>query len=160
MKQVFALILCAALALSHPAFATEIIGRVVGVSDGDTLTLLTDQKVSIRIRLAEIDAPEKRQPYGFKAKDALSEICFGKTLTAHYVDTDRYGRTVAHLNLDGLDVNAEMIRRGAAWVYRKYATDQSLYAIEEEARRTQRGLWGLPERERQPPWEWRAATNR
>lgn len=158
MKQVFAFMLCAALALAHPAFAAEIIGRVVSVSDGDTLTLLTAQKASIRIRLAEIDAPEKRQPYGSKAKATLSEICFGKTLTALNVDTDRYGRTVARLQLDGLDINAEMLRRGAAWVYRKYATDQSFYALEEEARRAQRGLWSLPESERQPPWEWRVAN--
>lgn len=102
MKHVLALVIFAALAIADPAFAAEIIGRVVGVSDGDTLTLLTDQKVSIRIRLAEIDAPEKRQTYGSKAKTALSEICFGKTLTAHYVDTDRYGRTVvvAALTID------------------------------------------------------------
>lgn len=156
MKQLTALIFCAALVLAHPAAAADIAGRVVGITDGDTLTLLTDQKESIRVRLAEIDAPEKGQPYGARAKQALSELCFNQQVTAAYVDTDRYGRTVARIRAVTLDINAEMVKRGAAWVYRKYARDPALLAIEEEARREGRGLWALPESERQPPWEWRA----
>jgi len=72
-------------------------------------------------------------------------------------DTDRYGRTVGRVYVGNVDVNAEMVKQGAAWVYRKYAKDQSLYALENEAKAAKRGLWGLPEAARTPPWEWRQA---
>ena len=74
------------------------------------------------------------------------------------VDTDRYGRTVGRVYADAMDVNAEMVRQGAAWVYRKYSNDPSLLLLEQEARSARRGLWALPETERLPPWEWRAAA--
>lgn len=141
----------------HAAHAAglDLEGRVVAIADGDTLTLLTADKHQVRIRLAEIDAPEKGQPYGTKAKEALSDLCFGKHVTAAYVDTDRYGRTVARVYAGGLDINAEMIRQGAAWAFRKYLTDPALLPLEEEARRASRGLWSLPQEQQLPPWEWR-----
>ena len=73
-------------------------------------------------------------------------------------DTDRYGRTVGRVYVGNLDVNAEMVKQGAAWVYRTYAKDQALYRLENEARAAQRGLWGLPEAQRCPPWDWRRGT--
>ena len=82
-------------------------------------------------------------------------LVFGKQVTAEVVTVDRYGRNVARLYVDGLDVNREMIRLGAAWVYREYKTDKSLLDIEAEARAAKRGLWALPEAEQVPPWEWR-----
>jgi len=73
-------------------------------------------------------------------------------------DTDRYGRTVGRVYVGSVDVNAKMIRQGAAWVYRQYAKDQSLYRLEEQAKAAKRGLWGLPETERCAPWDWRHGT--
>jgi endonuclease YncB( thermonuclease family) len=111
-----------------------------------------------KVRLAEIDTPESRQPYGNRAKQALSALVFGKEVRVVVVDTDRYGRTVGRVYADALDVNAAMVRQGAAWVYRKYSRDPSLLLLEQEARSARRGLWALPETERTPPWEWRAAA--
>jgi len=145
------------LAASLPALAAEISGRVVGVADGDTLTLLTPDKRQVRIRLAEIDTPEKRQPYGTRAKQSLSDLCFGKPARVDVKTTDRYGRTVGRVYCAGIDANAEQVRRGAAWVYRKYTRDPKLYQLEAEARRERRGLWALSETQRVPPWEWRKA---
>jgi endonuclease YncB( thermonuclease family) len=136
------------------ADATEYTGKVVAIADGDTLTLLVDHR-QLKIRLAEIDTPERGQPYGSRAKEALSQLAFGKRARVVAVDRDRYGRTVGRVYVSDTDVNAKLVRRGAAWVYRKYAKDQSLFALEAEARRAKRGLWGLPEAERVPPWEWR-----
>ena len=82
---------------------------------------------------------------------------FGKDVRIETRDTDRYGRTVGRVHVDGLDVNAEMVRRGAAWVYRKYSRDQTLLTVETEARTARRGIWALPEAQRVPPWEWRTA---
>ncbi len=143
--------------IAFPALAEEIAGRVIAVADGDTLTLLTDDKRQIRIRLAEIDTPEKQQPYGKRAKQSLAKLCFGKPAKVDVQDTDRYGRIVGRVFCAGIDANAEQVRRGAAWVYRKYARDPKLYALEDEARRERRGLWALPESQRVPPWEWRKA---
>jgi len=149
-----ALALAAALA-GFPALAAELSGEVVGITDGDTLTLLTPDRQQARIRLAEIDTPERGQPYGTRAREALSELAFGKRVRVVVVDTDRNGRAVGHVYAGRQDVNAEMVRRGAAWVYRDYSRDPALPALEAEARAAGRGLWGLPEAERMPPWEWR-----
>jgi micrococcal nuclease len=127
----------------------------VGISDGDTITILDDRKQQIKVRLAEIDTPESAQPYGTRAKQELSGLVFGKTVIVKVQDTDRYGRKVGRVYKDDVDVNAEMVRRGAAWVYRKYARDQRLYALEKQARQNKVGLWSLPEAERIQPWEWR-----
>ena len=145
------------LALAHTAIAAEITGRVVGITDGDTLTVLDEARRQTRVRLAEIDAPESHQPYGSRAKQALSELVFGRDVRVVVVTIDRYGRTVGRIYAGSLDVSAEMVRQGAAWVYRKYNHDPSLLRLEQEAQQARRGLWGLPEAERMPPWEWRAA---
>lgn len=141
-------------------FAESYQGRVVGITDGDTFKLLVAGNRQIRVRLAEIDTPESAQPYGSKAKQELSGLIFGKTVTVNVENTDRYGRTVGRVSADGVDVNSEMIRRGAAWVYRQYAKDESLFGLETEAKQEKRGLWSLPESERIPPWEWRHARHR
>ncbi len=145
-------------AVSAAAAAAEIAGRVVAVSDGDTLTVLDGARREVRVRLAEIDTPESGQPYGDRARQALSDLAFGKAVRVVVVDTDRYGRTVGRVHEGGVDVNAEMVRRGAAWVFRRYSRDPSLPRLEEEARAARRGLWALPEAQRTPPWEWRAAN--
>lgn len=142
----------------HPARALEIVGRVVGLADGDTITVLTEERRQVRVRLGEIDTPESRQPYGTRARQALSELVFGKAVRVVVQDTDRYGRTVGRVYAGAVDVNAEMVRQGAAWVYRQYSRDAVLLRLEEEAKTARRGLWALPEAERTPPWEWRAAA--
>lgn len=128
------------------------IGKVVGITDGDTLTLLVDRR-EVKMRLAEIDTPERGQPFGTRAKQALSDLAYGKEARVVVVDVDRYGRTVGRVYVDGRDVNAELVRQGYAWVYRKYAEDPKLYELEEKARKAGRGLWAHPGPV--PPWEWR-----
>jgi len=143
--------------LSPQSFATTYTGKVISIADGDTIKILVDQ-TQHKIRLAEIDTPEKAQPYGQRAKQALSALAFGKIAEVEQKDIDRYGRIVGRVYINGIDVNAKMVRGGYAWVYRKYATDQSLYAMEDDARENKRGLWALPEAQRIPPWEWRNGT--
>ncbi len=152
---------CFLALLAGPLLAAEYTGRVVGVSDGDTLTLLVTEGASyqqVKVRLGEIDTPESRHPYGQRAKQALSDLAFNQQARVVVQDTDRYGRTVGRVYVGGVDVNAEMVKQGAAWVYRKYAKDPSLYRLEEQAKAAKRGLWGLPEAERCPPWDWRKGT--
>ena len=128
-------------------------GRVVAVSDGDTVTILTSEKQQVKVRLAEIDAPEKAQAFGHKSKQSLSEICFDKSAVIDVQDIDRYGRTVARVVCSGVDANAEQVKRGFAWVYDRYVKDRSLYAMQDLARQNNRGLWGdvAPV----PPWDFR-----
>lgn len=155
------LALLALLPLAGPLLAAEYAGKVVSISDGDTMALLVPDGSSfkqVKIRLAEIDTPESRQPYGERAKQTLSDLAFGKPARVVVQDTDKYGRTVGRVYAGGLDVNAEMVKRGAAWVYQDYAKDQSLYRLEAEAKAAKRGLWGLPEAQRCPPWDWRKGT--
>lgn len=131
-----------------------IVGKVVGVSDGDTLTVLDGSNRQYKIRLSAIDAPEKNQPFGMRSKQALSSLCFGKEARVMPLKEDRYGRTVADVDCGGKNVNEEQIRSGMAWVYRKYAKGYSdLYRLEDEARSSRRGLWEAPEPV--PPWEFR-----
>ncbi len=142
----------------HPALAADMTGRVVGVHDGDTLTLLVAGDREIQIRLAEIDTPESRQPYGTKAKQALSTLAFGKRVRVVAVGTDRYGRTLGRVYVGATDANAALVRQGAAWVYRKYSHDPQLLDLERQAQAAKRGIWALPEAQRVPPWQWRQAA--
>ena len=143
------------LALSPAVFAADLSGRVVGISDGDTFTLLTSDKHQVKIRLAEIDAPESGQPYGNKSKQKLSELIFGKDVSLVVQTTDRYGRTVGRPYVGDVDVCAELVENGFAWAYRRYLKDPKLLELEQEAQDSNRGLWGLPEYEQIAPWEWR-----
>lgn len=145
------------LLLAGTALANDLSGRVVGISDGDTLTLLDSANTQVKARLAAIDAPEKAQAFGNRAKQALSDLCFGKPATVKVVDTDRYGRTVSEVTCAGTNANAAMIERGMAWVYRKYAEGYGhLFPLEDEARQAGRGLWA--DSDPVPPWEWRKAN--
>jgi endonuclease YncB( thermonuclease family) len=130
-------------------------GRVVRVADGDTLTILDLDNRQLKIRLAEIDAPELKQPYGTHSKETLSGLVAGKMVMVNAHDEDRYGRYLGRVYAEGQDINSALLRVGAAWVYRAYVQDKSLYAVEENAREQRRGLWRLPAAERVPPWEWR-----
>ena len=128
-------------------------GAVIRIADGDTLTILSPGKRQVKIRLAEIDTPERGQPFGTWAKNQLSDIVFRKNVAIRQVDIDRYDRIVGRVYVNDLDVNAELVRIGAAWVYRKYAKDARLYDLEQEARAAKRGLW--IQSPQIPPWEWR-----
>lgn len=109
----------------------------------------------MRLRLAEIDAPESGQPFGRSSKQMLSNLVFGKVVEARVVDYDRYGRAVARVEVGGRDVNAEMVQMGGAWAYLAYLTDQRFITWQRSAQHARRGLWGLQADQIMPPWEWR-----
>jgi endonuclease YncB( thermonuclease family) len=134
-------------------------GRVVAVFDGDTLEMLVDGAPR-RIRIAGIDTPERGQPWAERAKQALSNRVFGKQVKVNEVATDRYGRTVGEVYADEVCVGCELVRAGHAWVYRGFSDDRVLFDLEAQARAAGRGLWGLPESQRTPPWEWRENRRR
>ncbi len=135
------------------AGAAEVNGRVIGVSDGDTLTLMVGTE-RVKVRLSEIDAPEHGQPYGHRARQSLAELCDREPAIVASAGRDRYGRTVGAVWCRGVLVNREQVRRGYAWVYARYARgDSPLYATQAEARRDHRGLWQATDPT--PPWEWR-----
>ena len=155
-RYIIATLLFLLFSASH---AAELTGRVVGIADGDTFTLLTADKQQVKIRLAEIDAPESGQPYGNKSRQALSSLVFEKDVRVVVQTTDRYGRTVGRPYVGNLDVCAEMVRIGAAWAYREYLRDKTLLTLESDAKAEKRGLWGLSEAQNMPPWEWRRSGN-
>ncbi len=135
----------------------DISGQVVGIVDGDTIKVLEYQedgsKKLYKIRLSNIDAPEKRQDFGKKSKKILSDLLFKKWI---YVDTstkDRYGRYIGTVYVDSININHEMVKRGLAWVYRKYCNDDYYYILEKEARDNYLGIWSQPD----PiaPWDFR-----
>lgn len=147
------------LSVSATSLADTLDGRVVGVTDGDTITVLDGQKIEHKIRLMGIDSPEKAQPFGQNAKQSLSDLVFGRTVAVDWQKLDRYGRIVGKVVVGGLDANLEQVRRGLAWHYKKYASEQdpldraSYSQAEIEARNGQRGLWADPMPV--PPWDWR-----
>jgi endonuclease YncB( thermonuclease family) len=155
---VFSLIIGASFAFYVSAAQAEPLnGKVVSIADGDTLTILTASNQQHKIRLADIDAPEKRQPFGTKSKESLSDLCFGKEAEVIPRAIDRYKRTVARVKCAGLDANAEQVNRGMAWVYRRYAKDHDLYVLEHGAKLDKRGLWA--DSSPIPPWLWRKNSN-
>jgi endonuclease YncB( thermonuclease family) len=149
----------ALLLLPLTSLATEIPGRVVGVHDGDTVTLLDSTKTQHKIRLQAIDAPELGQAYGQKSKQHLSDLVFGKDVIADCGKKDKYKREICVINVDGKDANLAQVTAGMAWWYRAYAREQTAAqraayeAAEDAARSARMGLWqdGAPV----APWEWR-----
>ncbi|MEI6239393.1 MAG: thermonuclease family protein [Planctomycetia bacterium] len=128
--------------------------RVVGVSDGDTLTALDENNTKHKVRLHGIDAPEIGQPFGTKSREALGRLTVRKTATLHLKGRDRYGRDLARVEVDGHDVNLALVKDGLAWHYVRYDQSPELAAAEREAREAKRGVWA--DTESVPPWEWRA----
>lgn len=129
---------------------------VVEVKDGDSLVVLHEDKTTEQIRLAFVDTPERGQPFWKVAKSALSGMVFGRRVMVVQLDKDRYGRTVAEVDVDGVNVGTELIRLGLAWVFTRYCEVpycEELKALEAEARWQGRGLW--VDREPIPPWEFR-----
>lgn len=126
---------------------------IIAIADGDTLTALCNEQQQMKVRLAEIDAPEKAQSFGQRSKESLSRLCYRAEARIEIQTTDRYGRSVARVTCNGLDANAEQVRLGMAWVYDKYVKDKSLYAIQDAAKTGKVGLWA--DSSPLPPWEWR-----
>ena len=133
--------------------AEQLEGRVVRVVDGDSLELLDEHDQQHRIRLFGIDAPEQGQAFGRRAKESLADLVAGRTVTAHIMDEDPYGRLVALIEVDGVEVNQRLIALGMAWVYRRFADDPQWLQLEDEARAARRGLWRDPHPVR--PADWR-----
>jgi endonuclease YncB( thermonuclease family) len=118
--------------------------KVVKITDGDTITVRCGQQPQERVRFYGIDAPEKKQAYGMKARAALASICAGRNALLDRRGTDRYGRTLAIVHCEGKNANLEMVEEGFAWVYRQYTKEQAFYDAEDQARQAKRGLWADP----------------
>jgi len=128
--------------------------QVFAVTDGDTIKVRCGDSEQITIRLAGIDAPEKKMPFGQDSKQALSDLCYQVQATITPKTKDRYGRTVADVECRGKDASTELVRTGMAWVFDKYAKGyEALYSLQDTAKAAQLGLWADPAP--QPPWEWR-----
>lgn len=153
------LLLATLLSVAHTSTADTLHGRVVGISDGDTVTVLDDTNTQWKIRLMGVDAPEKKQAFGNKSKERLSVLVFNKQVAVEFNKRDKYGRTVGRILLGGTDANLEQVKAGMAWHYKQYEREQSVadraaYAqAEEQARIAKRGLWADPDPT--PPWDWR-----
>lgn len=155
------LLLILVILLTPPAYAELLQGKVVGVTDGDTITILDSAHTQYKIRLAGIDAPEKKQPFGQVSKRSLSELVFNKSVLVDWSKYDRYKRIVGKVWVNNLDANLEQVKRGLAWHYTKYEKEQpiedrlSYSQAEEVARKSREGLW--VETNPIPPWDWRKA---
>jgi endonuclease YncB( thermonuclease family) len=151
--RVAALALGAAAALAAGSARADFTGRVVGVADGDTLTVL-DGSRQVRVRLWGIDAPERGQPWSRRSRETLAARAMHRDALVATRGTDGYGRTLARVAVDGADLGEAQLRDGLAWVYRRYTKDRAMIAIEDEARAARRGLWSQNDPE--PPWIYRA----
>lgn len=128
--------------------------KVVGISDGDTITVLLEGNTQKKLRLAEVDCPESGQPFGSNAKQFTSEQVFGKQISFIETDTDRYGRTIAKVYYDnGKYLSAEIIKAGLGWWYYHFSKDKFLRELEEKARLEKLGLW--QDKNNVSPWEYR-----
>lgn len=151
------LIVC--LLFVHSAYAEVLSGIVVGVADGDTITVLDNTNNQHKIRLNGIDAPEKKQAFGNVSKKSLSDMVFGKQVDVEWRKTDRYGRKVGKVIIDDIDVNIEQIKLGLAWFFRKYqsdleSADRVAYAeAQQGAEEGRLGLW--VDQNPVPPWDFR-----
>jgi endonuclease YncB( thermonuclease family) len=160
MKKINNMFLTALLILSSAAAQAALLeGRVVAVADGDTITILDNTNTQYKIRLAGIDAPEKKQPFGNVSKKFLSDLVYDKQVSVDYSKQDRYGRTVGKVLVNGIDANLEQVKHGLAWFYKKYENEQPLqdrldYLHAQEAAETSKvGLWVEPNPV--APWDFR-----
>ncbi len=140
-------------------YLTTFTGNVTGIKDGDTFEVLYDGQPE-KVRLADIDCPEKSQPFGNNAKQYASDLCFGKTVTVTSSGKrDRYGRIVGTIvTKDKINVNEQLVAAGLAWHYKAYSKNDDLDAIEQKARKSKAGLWA--DKNPVAPWEWRKSRRR
>jgi endonuclease YncB( thermonuclease family) len=140
-----------------PMLASLLLCTVVGISDGDTLVArcrVDERMKTLRVRLSEIDAPEKGQAFGWRSRQHLAALCFRRPAELQPVAVDRHHRTVARVRCNGADAGAAQVRAGLAWVFVGYADKHSaLHAMQADAQRHRRGLWA----DERPvaPWTWR-----
>ena len=155
MKKIILLLLIAFGIIAH-LYSAEITGRVVGITDGDTVTVIEQDQGKINrftVRLYGIDAPEKQQEFGTKAREYLSKLIFDKYVRVHFREIDRYGRIVGRIYDGEKEINVQMIAAGMAWHYRQYSADKEYSDAETKARELKAGLWSSPVPV--PPWQWR-----
>lgn len=152
MNLIRVLMAVALLCAGGPAQAAEFAARVIAVLDGDTVLVLREGR-KIKVRMANIDAPEKDQAFGKQARDSLLEMVDKRQVQIDSQAIDQYGRMVGLISVDGRNVNQEQVRRGMAWEYSHYHADKTYIGLQSDARQARRGLWsqGSP----QAPWEWR-----
>lgn len=152
-------LIIAAFFLASIASAAEVLnGEVIGISDGDSLTVLVDRK-PIKVRLAEIDAPESKQPFGTRSRQSLAAICHRKPAQVTWQTRDRYKRIIGYVQCAGIDANAHQVRSGMAWVFDRYSSpDSPLYKLQDQARKAGKGLWA--DAHPVPPWDWRHRQKR
>lgn len=131
-------------------------GQVISISDGDTLTILTESKQKIIVRLNAIDAPEKNQAFSNASKKSLYSICFKKAAIVETFGLDKYGRTIGDVTCNEVNANKHQVDNGMAWVYRKYSNDATLIELETQAKNMGLGLWDDPNPV--PPWDFRHKT--
>ena len=137
------LALCLLLPVSLRAEEKTLTGKCIGISDGDTVKVLVG-KTQVKVRLEGIDCPESHQDYGTKAKQFTAKLVFGKEVTVKVTDTDRYGRTIGRIYVDGKDVNLALVEAGLAWHYKAYSKEKALADAETAARAAGKGLWSQP----------------
>ncbi len=136
------------------AIASDLTGKVVGIADGDTFTLLLKDNSTVRIRLHGIDTPEKGQPFGNNAKQFTSDLIFNKLVKVEQTDTDRYGRIVGIVtNPENINVNEALLKAGMAWHYKKYDSNPIWANFEKRANASKIDLW--QDANPIPPWDWR-----
>lgn len=163
MKKFFLALMAAFLlpfSACFPAQGGTIAGKVVSIADGDTLTILTDAREQIKIRLYGIDCPEKRQAFGSKAKDFTARQLAGRRVSVEAIGRDRYGRVVGIVRPEGAgeSINEQLLKAGLAWVYTKYCTLPQCaqwQRMEQDARANRKGLF--QDKNALPPWQWRRA---
>jgi endonuclease YncB( thermonuclease family) len=144
--------------LATLALLLGLAGTVVGVHDGDTITVLDPSRQQTRVRVEGIDCPELHQAFGRRAKQFSSDMVFGKQVTVQGTKRDQYGRLIGRVIVDGRDLSLELLRAGMAWHFVRYSSDQSLAAAEAGARAAKRGLWADPAPI--PPWDYRKEHRR
>ena len=150
-------LLCLALSCSQADPAGTY--KLVYVQDGDSVVLCCERGKKFTVRLLDIDAPERYQPYAEKSKALLKNLLEGERLKLLGDKSDRYGRRLAIIEVDGVNINEKMVSSGAAWVW-KYSNNRHMRSLQQEAKERKLGLWALPEEQRQDPSDWRKAHPR
>lgn len=132
---------------------TILSGKVIRVTDGDTVVILTEDKQQVKVRLDGIDCPESSQDFGTRAKQATSDLCFGKEVRIEKSGEDRYGRTLGFVYVGDVCVNKVLLKQGMAWHYKYFNKDPELAKLEANAKKAKIGLWSQPNPV--APWDFR-----
>ena len=150
MKLLYTILL---LSLSLSIQSKTLKGRIIKISDGDTVTLLDSTNTQHKIRLDGIDCPERKQPFGTKATNFVKKLTTGKTIVVEWEKKDRYGRILGYVYADGVNVNKELLKNGLAWHYKHYNEDQELAKLEQQAKDKKLNIWS----DKNPiePYRWR-----